>query len=170
MTERKKYGWTVKGLLGFIFSPLGFFFLVLGVLFWYFKVGQRPEEPWIFLYVFGGMGAAFSLAGLGLLLSDLRRRALLRRAYEGGNYVMAQIADVNAQRNVNMNGRNPFMVECHYTDPATGIVHVYYSRYLYVDVSDLLQADQVPVYIDRMNEKIGFVDIDAILPKIQVHR
>jgi hypothetical protein len=170
MTERKKYGWTVRGLLGMIFSPLGFFFLTMGVLFWYFKVGQKPKEPWIFLYVFGGMGAAFFLAGLGLLISDLYRRALLRRAYEGGYSVMAKIADVSTQKNVNMNGQSPYVVECHYTDPATGTVHVYYSRYLYIDVSDLLQSDQVPVYIDRMNEKIGFVDIDAVLPKIQVHR
>ena len=83
---------------------------------------------------------------------------------------MAKIADVSTQKNVNMNGQSPYVVECHYTDPATGTVHVYYSRYLYIDVSDLLQSDQVPVYIDRMNEKIGFVDIDAVLPKIQVHR
>lgn len=170
MTERKKYGWTVKGILGFVFTPMGFFFLVMGVLFWHFKVGEKPEDPWIFLYVFGGMGVVFFLVGMGLLLSDLHRRALMRRAYEGGNYVMAQIAGINTQRNVNMNGRNPFMVECHYTDPATGIVHVYYSRYLYIDVDDLLQADQVPVYIDRMDERIGFVDIDAVLPKILVHR
>ncbi len=170
MTERKKYGWTVKGLLGMVFAPLGFLFMVMGVLFWYFKVGQKPEEPWIFLYVFGGMGAAFFLPGLGLLLSDVRRRALLRRAYEGGYSVMAQIAGVSAQKDVNMHGKSPYVVECHYTDPATGVVHVYYSRYLAVDVNDLLQADQVPVYIDRMDERIGFVDIDAVLPKIQVHR
>ena len=170
MAERKKYGWTVNGLLGMIFSPLGFFFLAMGVLFWYFKVGETPEAPWTFLYVFGGMGLVFFLVGLGLLISDLHRRALLRRAYEGGYSVMTQIAGVNTQKNVNTNGKNPSVVECHYTAPATGVVHVYYSRYLYINVSDLLQSDQVPVYIDRMNDRIGFVDIDAVLPKIQVHR
>ena len=58
----------------------------------------------------------------------------------------------------------------HRRSPDTGTVHVYYSRYLYIDVGDLLQSDQVPVYIDRMNDSIGFVDIDAVLPKIQIHR
>ena len=170
MAEHKKFGWTVKGILGFIFAPLGFFFLVMGVLFWYFRIGEDPEDPWIFLYVFGGIGGAFFFAGLVMLLSDLRRRTQLRRAYEGGYYVLARIAGVSQQKNVNMNGKCPNVVECHYTDPATGIVHIYYSRYLYIDVDDLLRSDQVPVYIDRMNERIGFVDIDAVLPTIQVHR
>jgi len=170
MAEHKKYGWTVRGLLGMIFSPLGFLFLVMGVLFWYFRVGEKPEEPWIFLYVFGGMGAAFFLAGMVLLLTDVHRRALLRRAYEGGYYVMAKIAGSHVQRNVDMNGRNPYVVECHYTDPATGTVHIYYSRYLYIHVEDLLQAQEVPVYLDRMNDRVGFVDIDAVLPQVEVHR
>lgn len=170
MNERKKYGWTVKGLLGMIFGPLGFLFLVLGVLLWYFKAGENPDDPQIFLFVFGGEGAAFFLVGMGLLLADLRRRALLRRAYEGGYYVMAKIAGVSAQRHVTMNGRNPSQVECHYTDPSTGVAHVYYSRYLYISVEDLLLSDEVPVYIDRMDDRVGFVDIDAVLPKMKVHR
>ncbi len=167
--ERKKYGWTVKGILGMVFSPMGLLFLILGLSFWYYKVGSDPEDPQIFLYVFGGMGAAFFLAGLVLLLADVRRRALLRRAYEGGYYVMAEIAGVNAQKNVNMNGMNPIVVECHYKDPSSGVVHIYHSRYLYIHVDGLLQSDQVPVYIDRMNEDVGFVDIDAVLPAIKVH-
>ena len=170
MYEHKKYGWTVKGILGMVFAPMGLLFLIMGILFWYFKIGDQPEVPKIFLYTFGGMGAIFLLVGLALLLADIHRRSLLRRAYEGGHYVMAQIAGINAQQNVSRNGRYPIVVECHYTDPATGVVHVYYSRYLYVNVADLLQSDQVPVYIDRMNDEIGFVDIDAILPEIRVHQ
>ena len=116
------------------------------------------------------MGLAFLLTGLALLAADLRRRAKMRRAYEGGYYVTAKISGVKTQYNVNMNGRNPMMVECHYTDPDTGIAHIWYSRYLYTDVSDLLTSDEVPVYIDRMDDSVGFVDIDAVLPEIRVHR
>ena len=169
MNGQKKYGWTEKGILGMVFLPLGLLFLPLGILFWYFQVGDDPESPQIFLYTFGGMGAAFLLAGLVLLLLDVRRRAQLRRAYEGGYSVMAKIAGVNAQYNVKINRTYPSVVECHYTDPDTGIVHVYFSRYLYVSVDNLLQSDQVPVYIDRTDDRIGFVDIDAVLPEIRVH-
>ena len=169
MNGRKKYGWTAKGILGMIFSPMGFLFLTLGICFWHFRIGDDPEAPEVFLYTFGGMGAVFLITGLILLLADIRRRALLRRAYEGGYCVTAQIAGFHEQKNVNMYGSHPNVVECHYTDPDTGVVHVYYSRYLYINVSDLLQSYQVPVYIDRMNDRVGFVDIDAVLPEIRVH-
>ena len=65
MTERKKYGWTIKGLLGFIFSPLGFIFLVMGVLFWHFKVGEKPEEPWISCMFLAAWARLFSWRGWG---------------------------------------------------------------------------------------------------------
>ena len=168
--EKKKYGWTAKGIVGFIFCPMGLFFLLLGLLLWRFGAGDNPKDPAILLYVFSGLGLVFLLAGAVLLGADLHRRALLRRAYEGGNCVMAKIACVHKRYDVNVNGRRPMLVEAHYTDPATGVTHIWYSRYLYMDVSSLLTSDEVPVYIDRMNEDVGFVDIDAVLPKIQVHR
>ena len=37
-------------------------------------------------------------------------------------------------------------------------------------LTGLFTSDEVPVYIDRMNEKTFFVDIDAVLPKVVVHR
>ena len=69
MTKRRKYGWTAKGMVGMISSGLrtagsSFFFLAMGVLFHHFRIGEKPGDPRIFLYVFGGMGAAFFLAGL----------------------------------------------------------------------------------------------------------
>ena len=78
MNERKKYGWTAKGIVGMVFLPMGLMFLTMGVLFWYLKVGDEPEMPKIFLYTFGGMGAVFLAVGLGLLLADIHRRTLLR--------------------------------------------------------------------------------------------
>lgn len=166
---KKKYGWTVWGLLGLIFAPMGLLFLVLGVALWSAGAGQKPEDPIIFLAVFGGIGVLFLLIGLLCLGKDLRRRARQRRAYEGGYYVMAQIAGVKANRNVNGPHGNPYMLECHYTDPDTGVAHVWYSRYLYTDVTDLLKSDEVPVYTDRYDYSVGFVDVDAILPEIRVH-
>lgn len=161
--ERKKYGWTVKGILGMAFSPMGFFFLVLGLVLWACKAGRKPEDPQIFLYVFGGMGAVFFLGGLSLLLLDVRRRALQRRAYEGGYYVMGKIVGVKTQKNVNMNGMHPVVVECRYEDPSSGDERICCSRYLYRNVEGQLKSDEAPVYIDRMNENVAFVDIDAVL-------
>lgn len=167
---RKKYGWTALGMVGFVFAPIGLLFTVLGILLgrsgavrW-----KSSRDPAVFLAVFAGVGGLFLLLGLGFLLADIRRRCLLRRAFEGGERVDAEIIGMVTQRNVNMVNGSPRMLECAWTD-ASGVVHIYRSRYLYTDVTKFLTSKTVPVYIDRFNENIGFVDVDAVLPEIRIH-
>ncbi|MBQ6257403.1 MAG: hypothetical protein IJQ62_12240 [Clostridia bacterium] len=169
MNERK-FGWTEKGILGMIFSPLGAFFVLLGLVLYSVGAGHSSEDPMMFLYVFGGMGSIFLLVGLGLLGADVHRRGVMRRAVNSGDYVLARIAGVQHRVNVNTNGTHPCVVECHYHNPDTGEMHVFFSRYLYFDPSDMFTSQEVPVYLDRMNEKTAFVDIDAVLPKVVLHR
>ena len=166
----KKMGWTVYGILGFTFAPMGFVFLMIGL--W---VGQLKnvrwdgsDDPAVFTAMFCCIGGLFLLLGMGFLAYEIRRRHLLRRAYDGGNCVEAQILGVVGQRYVNMAYGQPRMLEAAWTDP-NGVVHVYHSRYLKTDVTKLLKTDTVPVYVDRYNEDIGFVDVDAILPEIRIH-
>ena len=167
---RKKMGWTVRGILALIFAPMGLLFLLLGCGLGQSKsvAWKHPDDAVIFLSVFGGIGGIFLLLGLVFLFLDLRRRYLLQRAYDGGNCVEAEILGINTQSNVNMFNGHPRVIECAWTDPS-GVVHVYHSRYLYTDVTKLLKAKTAPVYIDRYNENIGFVDIDAVLPEIRIH-
>ena len=113
-------------------------------------------------YTFTGVGMLFLLLGSGFLFTDLRRRHRLRRAYLGGNCVDARIISVREIPNVRVNGRNPFIIECSYTD-TYGEEHRYQSRYLYSLPREDLAGRTVPVYIDRMNENTGFVDVDSIL-------
>lgn len=169
MNETREFGWTVKGILGMVFTPLGLLYLILGIVLWHAGAGDSPDAPQIFLCVFGGVGLVFLLVGGGLLWLDFRRRQAQRFAYEGGYSVMAKIAGVRVQKNVRMQHAHPYVVECHYRDPDTGVVHVCFSRYLYFDPTDLLTADQVPVYLNRQDGKTVFVDIDAVLPPTQVH-
>ena len=164
----KQTGWTEKGIIGLIFAPLGLIFLIVGLLA-HASIAQ-PDERLAFLICFVGIGGVFFAMGLALLLIDLRRRARLRAAYEGGHCVMGKVAGFRVNTRVHVNGMHPTVMEVHWTDPDTGTVHVYFSRYLYVNVEDLLTGDEVPVYIDRDDPKVGFVDIDAVLPKIEVHR
>ncbi len=170
MNANKKFGWTEKTILGAVFAPLGLIFLVLGVALWFFKAGNDPEDPVVFLAVFGGMGAIFLLIGSTFLLADAKQRNDKRRVYEEGYYVMAKIAGVQPYVNGKTGGTIYRMVECHYADPDTGVTHIYFSRYLSFDPTDLFTAREVPVYIDRNNEKRFFVDIDAVLPPVAMHR
>ncbi len=64
--------------------------------------------------------------------------------------------------------REYYTVECHYKDP-TGVTHIYYSPALYFDPDGLITAKQVPVYIDRNDEKNFFMDIYQALAPVKVH-
>ena len=157
----KKFGWTVWGIVGLVFAPIGMIFLPIGLAAGRGRSFRVYGDLNMFRYTFIGMGALFLLLGLGFLMIDLRRRHRLRRAYDGGNCVDARIVSVRVIPNVNMNGRHPYVIECAYTD-AYGEEHLYQSRYLYSPPREDLIGKTVPVYVDRMDESIGFVDTDAI--------
>ncbi len=165
---RKKFGWTEKGIIGFVYCPMGAVFLLLGLLLYRF-LPEENEARRVFLCCFGGLGAVFLVIGAVLLGLDLRRRARWRRAYEGGVCVRGTIAGFAGNTRVNVNGRSPLRAECHYTDPDTGTLHIYYSRYLYFHPEGLTGAE-VPLYLDREDIGNGFVDIDAVLPKVVFHK
>jgi uncharacterized membrane protein len=164
----KKYGWTEKGIVGVIFIPIGLIFLVVGAIVTRTEAVESDQRL-AFLISFVGVGAVLFCVGMVLLMVDILRRKRQKAAYEGGHFVMGKIAGIRTITQVNLPSGHPVVVEVHYTDPDTGTVHVYYSRYLYVNVGDMLAGEVVPVYLDR-NSGVGFVDIDAVLPKIEVHR
>lgn len=168
--EKKKFlGWSAEGIVGIVFLSLGLIFMVVGGAFWLTEHVQMTEEAVIMVAVFGGIGACFALTGAGLLCWMVHRRSRMMRAWESGNHVMAKIAGVHIQHNVRVGTQNPRVVECHWTDPATGTVHIFYSRPLFFNPEDLLTAGEVPVYLDPEDPKTAFVDIDAVLPKIERH-
>ena len=86
----KKFGWTVWGILGLVFAPIGFIFLPIGLMAGSFHSLRASDDLAMFKYVFIGMGTLFLLLGLGFLFGDLLRRHRLRQAYYGGNYVESQ--------------------------------------------------------------------------------
>ena len=158
----KKFGWTVWGIVGLVFAPIGIIFLPIGLSAGNSGPLRVTGDPALFRYTFTGVGMLFLLLGSGFLFMDLRRRHRMRRAYLGGNCVDARIISVREIPNVRVNGRNPFIIECSYTD-TYGEEHRYQSRYLYSLPREDLAGRTVPVYIDRMNESTGFVDVDSIL-------
>ena len=144
----KRYGWTVWGILGFVFAPVSLVFIPAGLIVNAAKPGETGEA---ILYAFSAIGTVFLLLGLGFLSIDLRRRHLMRRAYNGGNAVTAKVVGIRNVNNVNMNGQHPAVLDCEYQG------EIYHSRYLYRDVPET--GTEVMVYIDRMDDRIGFVDI-----------
>ncbi len=166
----RKTGWNALGLVGLVFAPIGLIFVLIslamsqaGSMF-----GDTLEAGTMLVSIFGGVGGLFLILGLAFLAHELLRRHRLRRAFDDGIRVDAKILGLVPETRVTVNHVHPWVLECAYTD-TSGVVHIYRSRYLYTDVSEFLTSDTVPVYIDRVNEKTAFVDVDAVLPEIRKH-
>jgi len=76
-------------------------------------------------------------------------------------------AGVNLNSTVSVNGRSPYVLECHYQDPA-GTLHVFKSRNLFFDPVEL-EGRQIRVYVDHGDMDHYYVDVESVVPDIQVH-
>ena len=144
----KRYGWSVWGIIGFVFMPVSLVLLVTGSV---AAAAGFGETSRIILYSFSLIGGVFLLMGIGFLTIDLRRRHLWRNAYNGGYEVKAAVTGIRTVYNVNMNGNHPVVLECEYEGK------IYHSRYLYRNIPEI--GSEVSVYIDRMDDRIGYLDI-----------
>ena len=179
----KKFGLETRGAVGCILTAVGGALILLGVIVIAVDqangtFGLEGAALIIFLLVFIGAGLGLISAGVHIFLRDKKRVDGLREAYENNRFVMADIVDVRTQTSTTKTSDNMFtgvryreyyLVECRYKDPGTGVTHICYSPSLYFDPTGLIVAKQVPVYIDRNNEKNIFVDIYQALAPMEIH-
>ncbi len=167
-----KFAFSALDIIGMVFAAIGLVFLIVGTALTAYG-SSHPEnvdgDPIVFLLVFGGIGALFLVLGVVFLLLMLRRRALHQQLFAEGHYVMAQVTSVLPNYNVRVNGRTPFVAECSYTDPETGVCHLFQSRNIFFDPTSFLMDAQVPVYHKPGDFRHYYVDVDAVLPQTQRH-
>ena len=171
----KKFGLETRGAVGIVLAAGGCAVLLLGLGVIIAEgttgaFGLEGAAPVMILLFFFVFGAALLLSGIRRFLKDKERVDGLKEAYENGRFVMADIAGVRPGISettgdnmfTGVSYRRAYTVECRYTDPA-GETRVFYSRTFWRDPTDMIVARQVPVYIDRNNEKNCFVDIDRAM-------
>ena len=180
----KKFGLETRGFVGGILMVVGGALTLLGLAVVIADhmndtFGLEGVARFIFLFIFFGGGLGMLFAGARVFLKDKKRVDGLREAYENNDCVMADIVSVRAQTSLDKSSDNMFtgvryreyyLVECRYKDPSTGVAHIYYSPALYFDPTELIVAKQVPVYIDRDNEKNFFVDIYQAMTPVEIHK
>lgn len=118
-----------------------------------------------------GLTGGIALAVGAVLLAHGRRAERLRRCLrEEGTCVTAEITGFPADYSVMINGWPTYRVECSYSDPRTGKIHMFRSEPLRVDPARYVTQRTVRVYVDTKSGcQDYFVDIEPLLPDIRRH-
>ncbi len=159
-------------IIGLIFTPLGALFTIVGIAtIPLFK--SHPESfngnPAVFHSVFIGVGAVYIILGIIFLNISSKKYKKLREAYDSGNYIIARFNSANQDTNIRINNQRPFIAVFEYFDQYTGIMHFYKSQPIMFDPTHSLTGRDVKVYIHPDDPECYYVDIDDIMPVVQMH-
>lgn len=147
----------LKVFFGF-FTAFGAVFATIGAV-----IGFTAPNGGIFLLVFGLVGLVFLLTGV-IGLAVLARKARLRRwLIENGRAINAEYDGCGMQTSIKMNGRHPYVVQCHYTDSATRTIYIFRSEGLWFNPASLLEGRRtVRVLVHPDDFRKYYVDISVI--------
>lgn len=147
-------------ILGIVFTILGVLFVGLGIGLSIFAFKE--------MILMSLIGLPFLIIGIIFLAHVIFLKRRQKRLISDGNYVLANISGVQVSYSVNVNGRCPYVVECNYQD-LDGTVHIFRSKEIFYDPTNLFTGNMVKVFVDKDNYKKYYVDIDSVLPKIVRH-
>lgn len=149
-------------ILGISFSAIAVVeaVIVIGVLLSNFPGSHIVVLPFaIQCPIFGALGGVF-------LVREHRKKARREDLIANGYYEMATVVAIERNPYVRINSRSPYIVICRIE--RDGALHEYRSDSLYHHPG-LNPGDQVPVYLDRREEKAYYVDVASAAPTIIRH-
>ena len=122
-------------------------------------------DLWRHSIILCGLGAFFSLLGIGVVLWKAvsgRKNTWLQ---QHGRRIQARILRVELNTSVKANGGHPFHIVCHWLDPVKNQTHVFYSANIWFDPAEYISGKTIEVLVDPRNPSRYVVDT-AFLPKV----
>lgn len=113
------------------------------------------------VWFLGGMGLVFTLVGGCVLLVPLDRKNKTKKLLESGHYVYATVTGGYMNTHIEVNGRNPYRLECEYEDVFSGVTHKFKSENIWVDPMPYV-GREIRVYCNRDFSGSYYVDIDSL--------
>ena len=167
MGRKRKMNWMAlfMYLFGGIWAAVGTIFLVAGL------VGflNADSQPAVFMnLLFTGLGGLFAAIGYTIVLFQIFRARRKKNLLENGRRVYAELEEIYQDTSVSVNGRYLWRVSCRYMDER-GTMHIFRSDGLNFDPSGLLTGLQIPVYLEEGRPDHYAVDLEAVLPRIEIH-
>lgn len=127
------------------------------------KIGSKSLD--LLYLILPGIGSVFLLIGvigLGVLSHKKNKEKDLR---ENGELVYATYLETIINRNVMVNGRNPYNVIVQWNNPEDGKKYLLKSKNIYFNPERLIEERNIrmfPVYINPNKKKQYFVDVDIL--------
>ena len=154
-------------LFGGSWAAVGTIFLVAGLV-GFLNADSQPAAPVFMNLLFTGLGGLFAAIGYTIVLFQIFRARRKKNLLENGRRVYAELAEIYQDTSVSVNGRYLWRVSCRYMDER-GTMHIFRSDGLNFDPSGLLTGLQIPVYLEEGRPDHYAVDLDAVLPRIEIH-
>ncbi len=111
------------------------------------------------------LGASFFSVGIFIFLIGKfkqRKNGYLQR---DGVAVNARFQGVRLNHALSVNGRNPYVIDCHWTNPETHRVHIFESDNIWFDPSSYISSEEIRVFMDKKNTRKYYVDT-SFLPQL----
>lgn len=126
---------------------------------------DRFFEHWGASLIMSILGAPFFLIGLSIVLFGMRKKRKQDYLQKHGMPVMAEFQEVERNHSLSVNGKNPYIIVCHWLNPQTSEIHVFESENIWFDPSRYMGEDKIRVLVDKGNYGKYHVDI-SFLPKV----
>ena len=134
----------------------------------FLNADSQPAAPVFVNLLFTGLGGLFAAIGYTIVLFQIFRARRKKNLLENGRRVYAELEEIYQDTSVSVNGRYLWRVSCRYMDER-GTMHIFRSDGLNFDPSGLLTGLQIPVYLEEGRPDHYAVDLDAVLPRIEIH-
>ena len=169
MGRKRKMNWMAlfMYLFGGIWAAVGTIFLVAGLV-GFLNADSQPAAPVFMNLLFTGLGGLFAAIGYTIVLFQIFRARRKKNLLENGRRVYAELEEIYQDTSVSVNGRYLWRVSCRYMDER-GTMHIFRSDGLNFDPSGLLTGLQIPVYLEEGRPDHYAVDLEAVLPRLEIH-
>jgi len=106
--------------------------------------------------IFGGLGFAMLAGAIAIIVYQIKKKQMQKRIKSTGRMIRANITGIVDDLSIRVNGVHPQKLEAEFHGT------VYHSNHLSnKEIAAIRMNGTVTIYVDRVNEKLYFVDLET---------
>jgi hypothetical protein len=122
-------------------------------------------ELWMLSAILCGLGTIFTSLGIGAVVWRTIGNRKNDWLQQNGRRIQAEITRVDLNTSLEVNGANPYRIECQWLDPARNEVHIFHSANIWFDPTNYFSGNTIEVLVNPENPRRYAVDT-RFLPKV----